>query len=339
MPGQKSTTIAAIPYRAPFFLNNGHLQTIYPHLFRRKKAAAYHRKRIITEDQDFLDVDWIKNGSKKLAIITHGMEGSSQSHYVLGMVNALSAAGWDALCWNLRSCSEQLNSQPIWYHSGSTKDLQRVFSHALFKKQYEEIALIGFSIGANITLNFLGRLGKNVSSLITKAVAFCPPCNLQASAHQLSKCQNRIYQRHLLKHLGGKIALKKKMFPEAFNGLELRGIKSLIEFDRRFTAPLHGFRDAEDYWHSCSPLRRMQAIAVPTLVVSAANDPLLSEECHPLEAAAKNPLLTVEIQQSGGHLGFISLAGQNYWSEDRALKFLEMTVEQDQKRAVAANQA
>ena len=144
-------------YSAPSFLQNGHIQSIYPTLFRMFDTGFYHRERIFTQDDDFLDIDWSRTGSNKLAIISHGLEGSSHRNYVVGMVKMLNRNDWDALAWNYRSCSGETNRQLRFYNSGTIDDLECVIQHAIKTKSYQKIVLIGFSMGGNLTLLYLGQ--------------------------------------------------------------------------------------------------------------------------------------------------------------------------------------
>lgn len=318
-------------YRAPFFLRSvflgGHLQTVAPHLFRKVRGVAYERCRVLTPDRDFLDLDWLCRGSDRAAILTHGLEGSSRSSYMLGMARALSAAGWDVLAWNMRSCSGELNRLPSWYHPGLSDDLSLVFSQALFKKRYREISLIGFSLGGALTLNFLGEQGQEVAPLIKRAVAISTPCDLKASAEALARPINRIYMRRFLRSMSSKIEEKAALYPEIYKRLSFDGVRTFYDFDNRFTAPLHGFKDAEDYWRRCSPSRVLSGIKVPTLIINAANDPFLGARAVP--ALEQAPCVRLELTPHGGHLGFLRLGGR-YWSELRALEFLSAPEEEEQ---------
>jgi predicted alpha/beta-fold hydrolase len=169
-------------YRAPCMLRNGHLQTVYPYLARRLAPVIYRRERIDTPDGDFLDLDWSKSGDNKLAILSHGLEGSSHRHYMIGMAKMLNRNGWDALAWNYRSCSGEINRRLRWYHNGAIDDLNCVVRHAVKTGNYRSIALIGFSLGGNLTLVYLGSMGMNLDARIGKAVVFSAPCDLKASA-------------------------------------------------------------------------------------------------------------------------------------------------------------
>lgn len=310
------------PYSPPLLLSNKHLQTIYPTLFR-KPGISYNRERIETDDDDFLDLDWEKNGFNKLAIVSHGLEGSSDRCYVTGMARALNDAGWDVLAWNFRSCSGEINRQPRMYHSGTIDDLHTVISHAILKEDYPEIALVGFSMGGNQILIYLGQSFFQVPDVIRKAVVFSVPADLKSSARQLGRWSNKIYMKRFLKFLYKKISAKAKMFPGLINADHFHQVKNFKDFDDRYTAPLHDFKNAEDYWEKCSSKPFIPAIKIPTLIVDAQNDPFLTPECYPVAEARDNRNITLEIPQAGGHIGFISGYFDGlYWSEERAIAFL-----------------
>ncbi|MFH2059617.1 MAG: alpha/beta fold hydrolase [Pseudomonadota bacterium] len=308
------------PYKPPLFFNNSHIQTIYPVLFR-KVATTYQRERIQTFDNDFLDLDWSCHNHDRLAIISHGLEGNTHRAYVKGMVNAVTQKGWDALAWNYRSCSGEPNQQLRSYHNGVTDDLARVIDHAKNKKSYTQIALIGFSLGGNLSLLHLGK--DHPDPIIKKAVTFSVPCDLKGSSKVLAKPSNRLYMKRFLVLLHKKIQAKMQLFPNEINDKEYYKIKDFKGFDDRYTAPIHGFKDALDYWKKCSSKRVIPFIKVPTLIVNALDDPFLSKSCFPVKEAAENKDITLCTPESGGHVGFVAFNPQNrYWSEKKAVSFL-----------------
>ncbi len=318
--------IASSSFKPPPGLANGHLQTILPVLFRRVAPITRERERIETPDGDFLDLDWNRaTRSERLLIITHGLEGSSVNASVQGMAATFHRLGWDTLAWNLRGCSGEPNRLLRTYHSGAREDLERVIDHA--GHGYHEIALIGFSIGGNLTLKYLGDLGSAINPRITGAVVFSVPCDLASSARALEKPANRIYMNHFLRDLRRKIRAKATEFPGAVPTAKLKRMRTFREFDGTYTAPLNGFLSAEDYWARASSKPSLIGITVPTLMITALNDPFLGPECYPTEIAEFHPHLHLETPSSGGHLGFLSL-GSEFWSERRATEFLSHTVEE-----------
>jgi predicted alpha/beta-fold hydrolase len=307
-------------YKPPWGLANGHLQTILPVLLRRVPPITLERERIATHDGDFLDLDWNReHRSDSLVIITHGLEGNSANASVQGMAGAFHRAGWDTLAWNLRGCSGELNHLLRTYHSGAWEDLQCVIEHAA--GEYRHIALIGFSIGGNLTLKYLGEHGSAIHPGIMGAVAFSVPCDLASSALALESRINSIYMNHFLRDLRRKIREKAATFPEGISTEWLDRIRTFREFDGAYTAPLNGFLSADDYWAKASSKPSLAGITVPTLLINGLNDPFLGPECFPREEAEANPHLHLELPESGGHLGFIT-RGEEYWSETRAVAFL-----------------
>jgi len=289
--------------------------------------VPYRRERISTPDGDFLDLNWAKKGSQRVAVLAHGLEGDSKRHYMLGMVNALSKRGWDAVAWNARGCSGEPNQVLRFTHSGATEDLQTVISHVTSAGDYSTIVLIGFSLGGNLTLKYLGERGRDLEPRIKAAAAFSVPCDLQSSSIQLAKPWNWIYMQRFLATLHDKIRAMMKKMPGKIDDRGYEQLRNFKDFDDRYTAPIHGFKDAEDYWRKCSCKPFLRDIQVPTLLVNARNDPFLADACYPIEEAKENPFLHVEIPSTGGHVGFSGFnSGGEYWSETRAVPFLdEMT--------------
>lgn len=306
-------------YRPPFFLFNPHLETIYPSLLRRVNLQPYARERITTPDNDFLDLDWLKQESKRLLIISHGLEGNTQRAYVKGMAQAGYRNGYDILTWNYRGCSEEMNKALRFYHSGATDDLATVVEHASTGK-YEEIFLVGFSLGGNLTLKYLGEERKRPPSL-KKAATFSVPIDLHTSCVKISQPANWIYSQRFLRSLRKKVILKSQLM----QGLDVSGlhkIKTLHEFDDHFTGPIHGYKNALDYYYQCSAIRFVSNIQIPTLLVNAANDPFLSTECYPQDLLKDHAFVQFESPKHGGHVGFTQFAKNGlYWSEERTITF------------------
>ncbi|WDP89881.1 MAG: alpha/beta fold hydrolase [Desulfobacter sp.] len=308
-------------YHPPLLFGNGHIQTIYPVLFRKINDVGYTRERIATPDNDFLDLDWSNINGNRLAVISHGLEGNTTRNYVKGMVKAVNLAGWDALAWNYRGCSGEPNRLLRSYHNGATSDLSLVINHAAATGRYREIALIGFSLGGNLTLVHLGR--DTVNPIVSKAVVFSVPCDLEASAAVLAKPANALYMKRFLRMLHQKIRDKMATMPQAIDDSGYEKIKNFKTFDDRYTAPIHGFKNAEDYWRKCASKQFIPHIKVPTLIVNAQNDPFLPRECFPVAEAEYNPHVSLKITGSGGHVGFIDFNRDGlYWSEQKAIDVL-----------------
>jgi len=310
----------ALPFRHP------HLSTIYPTLFRRVPLVSYERERITTPDGDFLDVDWSRVGSTRAALVIHGLEGDSYRAYMQGMVRALNRRGWDVAALNLRGCSGTPNRRLRFYHSGATEDVETAVAHVR-ALSYRTLALVGFSLGGNLVLKYLGERGTAVPSAVQAAVALSVPVDLLGCADALERPGNVVYRWRFLRQLRAKVEAKAAQFPEALSTAAFAHIRSLRDFDEHYTAPIHGFAGATDYYTRASSLPLLPSIAVPTLLVNAANDPFLSESCYPETIAARHAALTLSTPRYGGHVGFVepNPAG-DYWSETTAGLFLQQVL-------------
>ncbi|MGC8121881.1 YheT family hydrolase [Marinobacter sp. VGCF2001] len=314
------------PYRPPVWLRNGHIQSVWPTLFRKVSLPGVEAEILATDDNDELHLDWYRQGSDRLAIVSHGLEGHSRRPYVLGLARALMADGWDVLAWNFRSCGGRMNHQPRFYHSGATADLNAVVGRAL-SEAYDNVFLSGFSMGGNLTLLYLAEQGERVNSRISGAVTYSVPLDLAGSADVLALPSRRIYMQRFLNDLQVKMREKSEKFPDLIDVSGFERIRNFHEFDNRYTAPLHGFRDANEYWEQCSALFRLADIRVPALVVNAADDPFLSARCYPQSRRALGHHVRMEVPDWGGHVGFVQHARDGlYWSERRALGFVRQSL-------------
>ena len=310
-------------YVPPRAFRNPHLQTILPALFRSVPLLPFKRERLELTDGDFLDLDWMKTGGRKLAILTHGLEGSTRSKYISALGRHLLARGVNVLAWNFRGCSGEPNRIPAWYHSGKSEDLRSVIQHVESSENYDDIFLVGFSVGGNVTLKYLGE--GSVSSRIAKAVTISVPIDLGSAAEVLAWPKNKVYLKWFLSHLKNKVTAKHPLFPSELVVEGLNTIKNFREFDARFTAPLNGFLSADEYWTKASCKPYLRNIKVPTLLLTARDDPFLSSQCYPEKEAEESDYLTLEITQFGGHLGFLpKKRGGAYHYESRTLEFLDI---------------
>ncbi len=312
-------------FTAPFWQFNGHLQTIVPSLFRKIAFKYHQRERLELPDGDFVDLDWhfAQPEKKKLVIITHGLEGDSHRHYVLGMAKLFSENGYDALGWNCRSCSGELNRLPRFYHHGDAKDLRLVIEHTIRKYGYSAITLVGFSMGGSLSLRVVAEFPDEVPMQVKKVAAFSVPCDLLSSVKILSQKTNTIYSTRFLRKLGEKIKAKEKIFPDLISYAGYEKIKHFIDFDNRYTAPLHGFTDAYDFYTKASVKPFLSNIRVPSLIVQALNDTFLTPECVCTEEATNNSFLFLETTDHGGHCGFMLPGSVFSWAELRALEWSE----------------
>jgi len=239
---------------------------------------------------------------------------------MLGMARKFFTEGFDVLTWNYRGCSEELNRKAIFYHSGATYDLMTVVTHS--QKNYQEVYLIGFSLGGNLTLKFLGEV-KNSLSKIKRAVAISVPLDLGGSCDKISTGENLVYSKRFLNTLKVKVARKSTLFPSELPLEKLKSVKTLREFDEVITGPLHGFEGAEEYYQVNSSLQFLDRIETPTLILNAQNDPFLSKSCFPEPLAKKLDRVFFEFPKHGGHVGFVTPSNEKtYYSEARAVEFI-----------------
>jgi predicted alpha/beta-fold hydrolase len=224
---------------------------------------------------------------------------------------------------NFRGCSGESNRRPRFYHSGDTGDVQTVMSHLETTRGYDAMALVGFSLGGNVILKCLGELGDKARPRIRGAVVVSVPCDLTSGSYKLGKPSNRLYMKRFLKMLHEKIRMKMLAMPGIIDDEGYESIKDFRDFDDRYTAPMFGFENARDYWEKASSKPFLPAIAVPTLLINAGDDPFLAPPCYPEKEANDNSHLFLEIPQHGGHVGFVSFNNRGeYWSERRAVEFL-----------------
>ncbi len=317
--------ILASSYEPPRWLKGGHRQTVLPVFLPRRSSPWQKRERIELPDGDFLDLGWLQNGHARLALLSHGLEGSMEAIYMRGMAITLHRAGWDVLGWNYRSCGGIENRLMRSYHSGESNDLRVVIDHAA--REYEKIALVGFSLGGNISLKCVGEQAAHPS--VVAAVAVSSPVDLASCARLLDEDpRNQLYLQRFLKTLKAKTLTKGRRFPELRERLcgsdGAAAVRTIREFDDRITAPVHGFASAEDYWARASALPHLAQIQIPSLLLSAQDDPLLGAPSYPEAIAENSAHFHLEAPAHGGHVGFLDFrAGFQPWSERRVRMFLD----------------
>ena len=315
-----------LDFRPPLLLRNRHAQTVYAGLFRPFPEVAYTRERLETADGDFLDLDWSRQGSDRLVVVLHGLEGSSDRPYIRGLVKIMNDAGWDGVALNFRGCSGEANRLARAYHSGETGDLGMVLERIITREHYQSISLVGFSLGGNVTLKYVGEQGSHIHPRIRSAVGVSVPVDLESSSLELGRWYNRPYLWRFLKSLKAKTFAKKDILPNNINLEAVQAARDFREFDDAVTAPVHGFVDAVDYWTRSSSKPFLRKIRIPTLLINAADDSFLSSLCYPEEIARENPHFSLEIPRWGGHVGFVQFnAAGYYWSEQRIRSFLTET--------------
>lgn len=294
------------------------------------EGVSYERERLELPDGDFVDLDWSLAWGGTLAVVLHGLESSAGRPYMKGMAKALNAFGWDVLALNFRGCGGEANRLPRFYHSGDTRDLKTVLEHVAGRAGHRRLFAVGFSLGANVLLKFLGEEGAEARKTfgMEKAAAVSVPCDLASAAETLDGPGAALYRKRFLIKLKRKLIAKAESHPGVFDLEGLSGIRTLREYDDRFTAPLHGFRDASDYYARSSSKPHLNSIRVPTLIVNAWDDPFLGPACYPSDRGAGGPGNPVrwEIPRRGGHVGFSGLGPGPFWHERRIGDFFNEPV-------------
>jgi predicted alpha/beta-fold hydrolase len=313
-------------------LAGAHLQTIGARLLRPRAPVAATRERLELDDGDFVDLDWIEDGTvanagdrPPLVLILHGMEGSSRSRYVLEMERALLRQGLTPVAMNFRSCSGEPNRLARFYHSGETGDLRTVLAVLTRRHPDRALGAVGFSLGGNVLLKHLGECGRSDSDPgIGAAAAISVPFDLAAGADRLERGPSRIYQRYLLGQLRRKVRAKAATLDGRVDVGALLRARTFRAFDDAGTAPLHGFSDAADYYHRSSSTRFVAEIRRPTLIVHSLDDPFLPWEAVPVATLEANPAIDAVLTEAGGHVGFVSgsLLRPVFWAEETAARYL-----------------
>jgi len=309
-------------YLPPFWLRNGHIHTIFASKFLSVDSVPYERERWNTPDGDFIDVDLLRANNQRVIVLGHGLEGSSDRPYMQSAARYFFDKGWDVVAWNSRSCSGDMNLMPKLYSHGDTDDLDFVIKN-LANAGYKEMALVGFSMGGAIVLNWLGRKKEALESSIVAAVAISAPCDIRAASKNLEHGFRKLYGEYFLKKLKEKVKKKATQFPGFLNTEGIDDITTWIEFDERFSAPLNGLANAEEFYDYSSARVRMPSIRIPTLLLNAKDDPILSREDYPTHIINANPVLQGYFPKYGGHVGFLRYPVSGYsFAEEVALRFI-----------------
>jgi len=317
-------------YRAPRWLPGGHLQTIYPALWMARPRMPYRRSRWDTPDGDFIDIDRVEGddpGSTikdqeqpPLVVLFHGLEGCSASHYALALMQEVRARGWRGVVVHFRGCSGEPNRLPRAYHSGDTEELHWMLQRLQAERHGAPLYAAGVSLGGNVVLKWLGERGAQARQYVTCACAVSAPVDLMSAGAALGAGFNRVYARHFLSTLKRKSARMLESHPGLFELERVRAARTLRDFDDVVTAPLHGFRDADDYWTRASSKPLLGRIAVPTLMVNARNDPFLPARALPGAHEVSRDVV-LDFPAAGGHAGFVTgrFPGRLDWLPRRML--------------------
>lgn len=314
-------------YRAPFWLPGAHLQTIVPAHWAPRANIAYRRERWDTPDGDFIDADWLADPrsltdeNAPILVVFHGLEGSSNSRYARGLMAQAQAQGWRGVVPHFRGCSGSLNRAPRFYHSGDSAEADWILHRLRARFPRASLYAAGISLGGNVLLKWLGEQGAAAQSLVTRAAAISAPVDLTASAIALRSGFNRVYARDFLCSLKPKSLAKLEHYPDLFDRTALLNSRNLTEFDDHVTAPVHGFRNAEDYYIRSSSKSLLPRIAVPTLLLNARNDPFLPPESLPRQENVSSSV-TLDYPDEGGHVGFWHRARPGAeWMPERVMQF------------------
>ena len=320
-------------FKPAWWLKNAHLQTFYPALLRKTpNLNSLRRERLSTPDNDFIDIDFCGEGEQPLIILLHGLTGSSRSGYIKGLQLELLAQGFRSAALNFRGCSGEFNQSARCYHSGETEDIQFLYQTLRQREPNTPLAAVGFSLGGNVLLKWLGEQGDKLS--LFAAIAVSVPLVLGACASKLDKGFSKIYRDNLLRELKHYVLAKQQHLEKLGRIHEakkikqlgnLSGIKSFWQYDDQVVAKLHGFKNVQDYYQRSSSRQFLKSIAIPTLVIQAIDDPFMTVDVLP-DITELSPAVHLEITQGGGHVGFIS--GTNpfkpdYWLEHRIPEFLK----------------
>ena len=312
-------------YEPQVAFKSKHFNTIYRTLFHRLEVA-YQRQRMETSDGDFMDIDFSRVGSNKLVIIIHGLEGSSDSKYVTALARISNEHEYDAAAVNLRGCSGEKNRKLYSYHSGKTDDLKEIIAYMEQSESYDSFYIVGYSLGGNLLLKYLGESRTDYSSKIQAGIGVSVPCDLKGSSKTIAKFWNMVYMQRFLISLKKKTLVKIEQFPDHdLNKEAILNSKNFLDFDNYFTAPVNGFKDANDYWKQNSCKQFLEDIKIPSLLVTAVDDPFLSDSCIPVQEAKNNKNFHLEVTKYGGHVGYNSNfdQGSGFWLEKRIIDFFK----------------
>ena len=319
-------------YRAPLWLPGGHAQTIYAAVLMPRARVEYRRERWETPDGYFIDLDWAEpqdrglriedRGTAPLVVLFHGLEGSSRSHYSVALMAALRGRGMRGVAIHFRGCSEEPNRLPRAYHSGDAPEIDWILRRLRARNAGSPLLAVGVSLGGNALLKWLGETGATAGEVVDRAAAVSAPLDLMAAGDALGQGFNLLYARNFLATLRAKSLAKLERYPGLYDARAVRASRTLREFDDLVTAPLHGYRNTDDYWTRASSKPGLGNIRVPTLIINARNDPFLPAPALPGTREVSSAV-TLEQPDQGGHVGFVAGAfpGNFDWLPRRVLEF------------------
>ncbi len=323
-------------FRPAWWLPGSHAQTLGARMLRRGGGVKFTRERVELPDGDFLDLDWVgavgdvtARSDTPLVVMLHGLEGCAQSTYALEIYRVLIRHDVAAVGMNFRSCSGEPNRLPRLYHSGDTGDIAHVLTMLRSRFPRRRLGAVGFSLGGNVLLKYLGERGAGAgitSAPLQAAAAISVPFDLSRGADYLERGFSRVYRQYLLKRLQGKVRAKIDLMRDHVDLGRVLGARTFREFDDAATAVLHGFQDAEDYYRRSSSGQFLTGVGIPTLIIHSRDDPFLPRSAVPSAAVRDNPHLTGCITPHGGHVGFVGGPpwAPAFWAERQAGQFLAL---------------
>ena len=317
--------MSAREFSAPWWLRNPHLQTIYASVLARAPRVALRRERWDTPDGDFVDVDFLDGAEGSPWVhLFHGLEGSSDSTYARTLMAQVQRRGWRGSVFHFRGCSGEPNRLPRAYHSGDSAEVDWALRQVRRRAGQASLHAAGVSLGGNALAKWLGESGDGAREIVARAAVISAPLDLMAAGDALGRGFARNYSRHFLASLKANVLAKLERHPDLVDVEAMRRARTLRDFDNVVTAPLHGFRDTDDYWTRASSKPLLGAIRVPTLVLNARDDPFLPESALPTEREV-SPAVKLEFPMRGGHVGFVSgpFPGNIDWLPRRILHFFE----------------
>jgi len=335
--GISQTHIETHTFTPRRWLRGGHVQTLAGFLFRRRFHLPLPEERLIEVEpgvQVLCHCHWQADRTRALSIIiVHGLEGSSDSQYMLGITEKALAEGMNVIRFNQRNCGGTDALAPVLYHSGLSSDVAAAARHFIARDGISRLALVGFSMGGNIVLKLAGEWGAQAPRELRAVAACCPAIDLAASADALHEPANRIYEQYFLWALRRRMLQKARLFPDRFDSSRLRGVRSLREFDDKVTAYYCGFRDVDDYYDRASAAHALHHIGVPTLILHAEDDPFVRLTPDTRRKISSNPCISLIATPDGGHCAFIGSPAEaknrsdgryddGYWAEREIVNFL-----------------
>lgn len=317
-------------FKPAFGLKNRHLQTLYSSFFRKSPSLRFDIERFSLDDGDFVECYWYKRpqdgDNKPIVILFHGLAGSYKSPYIQGTMNKLAENGFSSVLMHFRGCSGVENSFPRSYHSGESGDAIAWLEHLKQRFPHAKLFGVGYSLGGNMLLKLLGELKD--SSPLTKAISVSAPLQLDICAYKMNSGFSKFYQHHLLKNLNS--SLEQKYINHDMKSLinldknEIKNLKTFWEFDDAYTAPIHGFKSAEDYYTKCSSKQFLKDITTPTLIIHSRDDPFMTTEILPKPSELSSKI-ELELFEHGGHVGFVggTIFTPKYWLEDKIISYFK----------------